>query len=298
MDNIVLFLYIQAMKEIVKHHGHSWVPPQECGIAIVQASETIGFPRRITGKIQHPFWVLDYCLGPGGNVRVNSEEQPWECRPPSVFHLYKPQTIYWEDTRALESNTYSLYILFDMNSSKILLRLLGESEKYCRIFDEGGILVSLLQKTADIGQKNGDNGFLKAQAVFFEILDYLVTAERIDAASFKIVKDHMTTIQNGLILNVREYLRQNINRNVSLHEIAQYTGVSVSTLTHSYPVETGETPLATHERLRINEIKNLLFKGEPLKVIAKILGFKDIYHLSKYFKRIEGVSPKKFLYKL
>jgi len=37
-----------------------------------------------------------------------------------------------------------------------------------------------------------------------------------------------------------------------------------------------------------------LQRGLPLKAIAQRLGFSDAFHLSKTFKRVEGISPRTF----
>ena len=52
------------------------------------------------------------------------------------------------------------------------------------------------------------------------------------------------------------------------------------------------------QRHRIERAKNLLLSDEQYTVgeIARELNFSDIYHFSKTFKKICGVSPNKFLH--
>lgn len=92
-----------------------------------------------------------------------------------------------------------------------------------------------------------------------------------------------------------QFLRQNSARAVKLEEIASYIHMSASSLSHRYHAETGETPMKTLARIRVNLAKSFLMKGYSLKAIAEQLGFNDAFHLSKSFKRIEGTPPRRFL---
>ena len=47
-------------------------------------------------------------------------------------------------------------------------------------------------------------------------------------------------------------------------------------------------------RLRMREARKLLLKGEMIKQIAPELGFKQVAHFSREFKRSFGVSPRLF----
>ena len=94
---------------------------------------------------------------------------------------------------------------------------------------------------------------------------------------------------------VTVFLRAHMVQRLSLAAMAAHLHVSVSTLSHRYRAETGESPIATLICLRIQQARNLLMKGQGLKTIAASLGFSDVYHLSKMFKRVEGRSPRQFM---
>jgi len=70
--------------------------------------------------------------------------------------------------------------------------------------------------------------------------------------------------------------------------------MSVSALAHRYRAATGETPMTTVKRARLDLAKGLLAKGYRLKEIASQVGFADEFHLSKTFKQVEGVSPRAY----
>ena len=59
---------------------------------------------------------------------------------------------------------------------------------------------------------------------------------------------------------------------------------------------TGITPHQYVIRCRIDRAKNLLQQGKlSIAEIAKEVGFVDQSHLHRHFKRLVGVTPKKYL---
>jgi AraC-like DNA-binding protein len=94
---------------------------------------------------------------------------------------------------------------------------------------------------------------------------------------------------------VDDYLREHSAERLTLAGIARHLHVSPSTLSHRYRQEAGRSPMKRLIEIRIGMAKGLLFRGYPLKTIAEQTGFSDMYHLSKTFKRQEGVSPRAFL---
>jgi transcriptional regulator GlxA family with amidase domain len=99
---------------------------------------------------------------------------------------------------------------------------------------------------------------------------------------------------SDLVRKANAYLHQNLARPVRLADLAQNVRASVSTLSHRYHAETGETPMNHLMRLRMDRIKALLTGGQKLATIAEVTGFSNIAHLSATFKRIEGVSPRAY----
>jgi AraC-like DNA-binding protein len=54
----------------------------------------------------------------------------------------------------------------------------------------------------------------------------------------------------------------------------------------------GMSPIQYHQLMRIEKAREMIqFTDEPLKRIAELIGFPDIYSFSKAFKKIEGVNP-------
>ena len=247
-------------------------------------------------KIQHPCWVLDYSIRPAGKCKVGRGE--WTERRANIAHLYPPEISYWEDTTAACSPVRGLYILFSGGESLDLLKFIKNRSGYARFLDPGKLLETELCRTALECHSRGKNGFWSAQSHLFSIVDLLHQAacpvEKSGVFNLA-AADNEWTSHKSLSERVISYLRSNIENPVTLAAIARHAGVSVSTLSHKYPAETGESPLRTLVKLRINLVKGLMMKGECLKTISNMTGFYDEFHLSKTFKLITGCSPRAFL---
>ena len=87
------------------------------------------------------------------------------------------------------------------------------------------------------------------------------------------------------------------NSNLSIAEIAARCGVSECYFRRLFQEYSGQSPIAFRQHHRIERAKQLLLSDEDFTIgeIADELNFSDIYHFSKTFKKICGVSPNRYL---
>lgn len=106
----------------------------------------------------------------------------------------------------------------------------------------------------------------------------------------RITRDRYACIRSGI-----QMLEQ--DSDLSLSEIAVKCGVSDCYFRRLFRQYSGESPIEFRQRLRIERAKQLLLSDEQYTVseVAQELGFSDVYHFSKTFKKYCGESPKKFL---
>ncbi len=84
---------------------------------------------------------------------------------------------------------------------------------------------------------------------------------------------------------------------LSISEIAGECGVSECYFRRLFQEYSGESPMNFRQNHRIEKAKQLLLSDEHYTIgeIAEELKFSDIYHFSKTFKKICGMSPNKYL---
>ena len=87
------------------------------------------------------------------------------------------------------------------------------------------------------------------------------------------------------------------NNDLSIAEIAATCGVSECYFRRLFREYSGESPVGFRQKRRIERAKQLLLSEEHYTIgeVAAELGFLDIYHFSKTFKKLCGVSPNRFL---
>ena len=125
----------------------------------------------------------------------------------------------------------------------------------------------------------------EANAVIYKIIAAVCEKQRRNAT-----KNRYSCIRPGI-----ELLEG--NSDLSLSEIAKKCELSECYFRRLFLEYSGESPQSFRQRYRIEKAKQLLLSDEQLSIgeIAEILHFSDIYHFSKTFKKLCGISPTRFV---
>lgn len=92
-----------------------------------------------------------------------------------------------------------------------------------------------------------------------------------------------------------KYMRQNINRKVTLEELSREAQLSTFYLSRSFKDTTGYPIIAYFNKMKIDKAKELLIEGnKKVREVAYELGYTNEFYFSRIFKRIEGLSPSEF----
>ena len=98
-----------------------------------------------------------------------------------------------------------------------------------------------------------------------------------------------------IVRKVDEYIKGNLNKSISLTELAEAVYVSRFYLDHVFTKVVGVPPLRYALQLRMEQAKKLLAEGSlNVYQVAHKMGFEDPYYFSRQFKKIAGASPKQF----
>lgn len=284
------------MKHVVC--GHSWVALGE-GDAPPRADIAMHETRLFSSHhhyFRHPQWVIDYAVNTAGRVRVASRSRPWRPRLSQTLHLYPPDTAYWEDySKGGKEWCDYCYVFFRGGEAAGLGRLIAPHAGYARFLDPEGLAGSLLEEIVRIGQQSGDEGFWQAQAAFCRLIDLLRKSAPTEETETRLIGHPVPAASpSDLVRMTDAYLSQHLAGPVVRADLAKHMNVSISTLSHRYHAETGETPMTRLMRLRMDRAKMLLLGGQKLAAIAEATGFYDAAHLATTFKHVVGVSPRAY----
>ena len=195
---------------------------------------------------------------------------------------FSEYTVYFENTNENKEDTYVMHFqLFDKNSDDII----PSEEPVVCIKNVDSIMAELIEKAAEEYNKN-IVCLPEIKSNIYKILSVICQKQK-----RRTVKSKYACILTGI-----ELLEE--NSELSISEIAKITGVSVCYFRRLFTEYSGESPIEFKQRHRIEKAKQLLLSDEDYSIgeISAILGFSDIYHFSKTFKKFCGVSPTKFIF--
>ncbi len=89
------------------------------------------------------------------------------------------------------------------------------------------------------------------------------------------------------------YLNENYEQKISLEQIAHNMYLSPVYISKIFKEETGESPINYLIKIRLEKARDILLNddGGSIKNIANRVGYEDVYHFSKLFKKYYGISP-------
>ena len=108
--------------------------------------------------------------------------------------------------------------------------------------------------------------------------------------------DQATTVvhatrSTAALRRVRDLLEAEYARTVTISELAREAGLSTFHLIRVFRASFGLPPYKYLEQVRIQQARRLIRDGFPLTHVVHATGFSDQSHLTRYFKRIVGVTP-------
>ncbi len=139
--------------------------------------------------------------------------------------------------------------------------------------------------------RNGyPSGPLYAESVSLSAVSYLWG---------RFAQRHSTRALNGLspakLDAVKQYLKANIQNDVTLGQLADIAGLSLKHLGRCFKQATGGSPYQYLLAARIDEAKRLLRKHNPsITEVALAVGFSTPSHFSAAFRKVTGLSPSQY----
>ncbi|KKO50962.1 AraC family transcriptional regulator [Paenibacillus sp. DMB20] len=92
-----------------------------------------------------------------------------------------------------------------------------------------------------------------------------------------------------------QYIENHYTENITVKELAKSAQVPYWQYTPIFQELTGKRPLDYVTELRINRSKQLLIQSDdPLREIARRVGFSDEYYFNRRFRQTTGIAPKQY----
>ena len=236
------------------------------------------FRQRTNPIAQH---VLIYCVDGAGWYQVDNQrhevhENQYFILPPDKPHAYgadkqHPWTIYWIHFTGQHAAIYSQGATSPGQISPAVNSRIMERNS---IFEE--IYATLRQST--------DQESLRYASSLLHY--YLATMRYLN--QYRQATPNTSSISQSVI----HYLREHIEKKVTLAQIAQYMGYSPSHLSMVFHRETGHSPLHYLTHMRMDRACQwLVTTSMKVNQICHKVGFDDPYYFSRQFRACKGCSP-------
>lgn len=116
-----------------------------------------------------------------------------------------------------------------------------------------------------------------------------------DALKEKNSLDVKSYDRTAIVNSILEFINYNYMYELSLDIISQNMYLSPMYISKIFKDETGDSPINYLIKLRLNKAKEALLEGQSsIKDIANTVGYSDVYHFSKLFKKYYGCPPSVF----
>jgi AraC-like DNA-binding protein len=92
-----------------------------------------------------------------------------------------------------------------------------------------------------------------------------------------------------------DYIRLHCDAPIQLEDLGKLVGLHPRYLCQKFSKEIGRSPMAALTEARMERARQLLTRTRlPISEVGAQAGYRDVYHFSKRFKNVVGMSPRKF----
>jgi AraC-like DNA-binding protein len=145
-------------------------------------------------------------------------------------------------------------------------------------------LKTLLDKIITIYYSDSD---FKKHLIQSYITEFLINVVKLEKSSEAFISED--------IRNAVKYIGIRIKENISLQELSEYTGLSLSRFKQKFKHETGVPPAEFILREKVNLAESLLrYSSKSITEIAYELGFSSGHYFATVFKRLTGHTPTEY----
>lgn len=232
-------------------------------------------------------YVFIYCVEGAGWFRLNGTDyrvgkDQYFILPPSVPHAYGADeedawTIYWIHFKGKLAGKFAAGLTSPVDiKPNVSSRIRGRIELFEEIF-----------RTLEMGYSH--ENLLYACSAFYHFLGTL-----------RYLQQYRNAVGNGreqtdLVTAAIHFMRENIEKKLSLAQMAEHIGYSPSHFSVLFSKRTGDSPVNYFNRLKIQQACRLLdFTDMKINQICYKIGIDDTYYFSRLFSKVMGMSPRQY----
>lgn len=147
-------------------------------------------------------------------------------------------------------------------------------------------VLNLFEQMFELWKRRGATVTVRRKILMYELFLAIIR----DLRAQKVAGNTTLAIENTI-----DYMVDHYHRQLTLQDLAQIAGLSVSHYSRLFKKYAGYSPIDYLTHLRMDRAKELLVLSDyRLKGIAKSVGYNDEFYFSRIFKKVVGLSPSEF----
>ena len=141
----------------------------------------------------------------------------------------------------------------------------------------------------------------KGYRVLYQLQDVESIAQwikRLRDGCSELLQSRQQSYKQHVVENVKNYIQGNLDKRLSLHEVAAVFNLNPTYLSHLFSKCSDEGYVEYITSIRMDSAKELLASGEHrVYEVAERLGFESSFYFSRVFKKVVGISPREYVQK-
>jgi AraC family transcriptional regulator of arabinose operon len=249
-------------------------------------------------RTEHDDYILVYCSDGKGSLSLSDVTQPVKAGElfilaPNTLHAYQadedqPWTVYWCHFQGEQSQDFYDYVYQNtcyQNKKNQNKKYQYQSSSIIRNMTDIDFMQAFRELIETVRDSTQLSGFIHASNLFRHILTKI---ERQMKQGDK--------YENGLsIPKIQQFMRANINKHLSLEELASLSHCSKYHFARQYQLLVGTSPLKYFIELKMEHACFLLEQTSlSIAEIAYQLGYDDALYFSRVFRKVSGLAPSTY----